>query len=340
MRGRAIARVLMVSVLLTAAIALAWGWYGFARFAAAPLAASGSGQSLDVARGSSLRGIVGALQRRGSTHAPVMYWRLLALQLGVAGRLHAGEYALPIGITPRRLLEDMAAGRVLRHNFTIVEGWTFAELRDALAGVDLLRHDGAALDDAGVMRAIGASGELPEGRFLPETYAYLKGDSDLDLLRRAHAAMDHALAELWSRRDPSVSLATPYEALILASLVEKETGRADERAKIAGVFLRRLHNHMLLQTDPSVIYGMGAGYAGNIHKSDLMADTPYNTYVRAGLPPTPIALPGKAAIEAALHPAAGDALYFVARGDGGHVFSATLAEHNRNVACFQLKHCQ
>jgi UPF0755 protein len=168
----------------------------------------------------------------------------------------------------------------------------------------------------------------------------VKGDSDLDILKRAHDAMVKALDALWPARDKDLPLATPYDALILASIVEKETGRADERARIAGVFVRRLEEHMLLQTDPSVIYGMGALYAGNIRKSDLATDTPYNTYTRPGLPPTPIALPGKPALVAALHPAAGNEFYFVARGDGGHVFSSTLEEHNRNVDCYQRKHCQ
>ena len=167
----------------------------------------------------------------------------------------------------------------------------------------------------------------------------MKGDSDLDILKRAHAAMAKTLDELWPQRDQDLPLATPYDALILASIVEKETGRADERAKIAGVFVRRLENHMLLQTDPTVIYGMGDSYQGKIHKLDLTTDTPYNTYTRAGLPPTPIALPGRPAIVAALHPAPGTALYFVARGDGTHVFADTLAEQSRNVACYQLKKC-
>jgi UPF0755 protein len=233
----------------------------------------------------------------------------------------------------------MAAGKVLQRNFTIVDGWNFRELRQALAKADKLRQDGATLDEAALMARIGAPGESPEGRFLPETYAYVKGDSDLDILRRAHAAMARTLDALWPRRDKDLPLATPYDALILASIVEKETGRADERPRIAGVFTRRLRDHMLLQTDPTVIYGMGEAYAGNIHKADLTTDTPYNTYTRPGLPPTPIAMPGKPAIEAALHPAAGSELYFVAKGDGTHVFSSTLDEHNRNVACYQLKRC-
>jgi len=238
------------------------------------------------------------------------------------------------------LLINMGTDKVLQRNFTIVDGWTFAELRQALAKAEKLNHDSSALDDTAIMQKIGAADETPEGRFLPETYAYVKGDSDLDILKRAHLAMARMLATLWPARDQNLPLATPYDALILASIVEKETGRADERARIAGVFVRRLQDHMLLQTDPTVIYGMGASYNGSIHKVDLITDTPYNTYTRPGLPPTPIALPGKPALLAALHPAPGSELYFVARGDGGHVFSSTLEEHNRNVDCYQRKHCQ
>lgn len=328
--------LLLVAVLLAAG---AWAWHDFTRFAGAPLAVTATGETVDIARGTSFKDIVGQLRRQHLTTAPAPYWRLLAVRLGVVGKLHAGEYAVPSGITPRALLANMAAGKVLQRNFTIVDGWTFRELLGALAHADALKHATAKLDDAAVMRAIGAPGEAPEGRFLPETYAYVKGDSDLDILRRAHAAMVKTLAELWAKRAGDLPLATPYDALILASIVEKETGRADERAKIAGVFVRRLEDHMLLQTDPTVIYGMGDSYQGRIRKIDLTTDTPYNTYTRAGLPPTPIALPGKPAIEAALHPEAGSALYFVARGDGTHVFADTLEQQNRNVACYQLKKC-
>jgi UPF0755 protein len=339
MRGRVQPRALLI-VLLVLAAALAYGWYDFSRFSRAPLNVTAQGDSIDVGRGTSFRNIVGELHQRNLSTANTWYWRLLAEQMRVAGKLHAGEYALDLGITPRQLLANMAAGKVLQRNFTIVDGWTFGELRQALTKADKLGHDSVNLDDATIMQKIGAPGEAPEGRFLPETYAYVKGDSDLDILRRAHGAMVKTLDTLWASRAKDLPLATPYDALILASIVEKETGRPDERAQIAGVFVRRLQNHMLLQTDPSVIYGMGSSYAGNIHKSDLTIDTPYNTYIRPGLPPTPIALPGKAALQAALHPAAGDALYFVARGDGGHVFSSTLEEHNRHVDCYQRKHCQ
>jgi UPF0755 protein len=339
-RERARPRALLLIVLLVLAGAMVYGWHDFSRFSNAPLNVTAPGVSIDVGRGSSFRNIVGELRQRGLSQTNPLYWRLLAEQMRVAGRLHAGEYALNVGITPRQLLANMAAGKVLQRLFTIVDGWTFAELRQALASAEKLNHDSAGLDDATIMQKIGAAGEAPEGRFLPETYAYVKGDSDLDVLRRAHGAMVRTLAALWPARASGLPLSTPYDALILASIVEKETGRPDERAQIAGVFVRRLENHMLLQTDPSVIYGMGASYDGNIRKSDLTADTPYNTYTRPGLPPTPIALPGKPALEAALHPAAGDALYFVARGDGGHVFASTLEEHNRNVDCYQRKHCR
>jgi len=340
MQGRAFWRVLIVLVLLAVAGSLVYGWMDYQRFVGAPLAISAQTPSVDVAKGSSLRDVVGQLREQHVTKTGPLYWRVLAEQLRVAGRLHAGEYALSAGMTPRDLLLNMATGKVLQRNFTIVDGWSFREVRQALARADKLRQDGAGLDDDALMAKIGAPGEMPEGRFLPETYAYVKGDSDLDILRRAHAAMAKLLDTLWAQRDKNVPLATPYDALILASIVEKETGRADERARIAGVFVRRLQTHMLLQTDPTVIYGMGEAYAGNIHRSDLTTDTPYNTYTRQGLPPTPIAMPGKPAIEAALHPAAGTELYFVARGDGTHVFSSTLEEHNHNVACFQLKRCQ
>jgi UPF0755 protein len=340
MQGRAFWRVLALLVLLAVAGAVAYGWVDYQRFVRSPLAVSAQTPSVDVGKGSNLRDVVALLREQRVTTAGPLYWRVLAEQLRVAGRLHAGEYALTAGMTPRDLLLNMAAGKVLQRNFTIVDGWTFRDLRQALAKAEKLRQDGAGLDDAQLMAKLGAPGEMPEGRFLPETYAYVKGDTDLDILRRAHAAMAKMLDTLWAQRDKQVPLATPYDALILASIVEKETGRADERPRIAGVFVRRLQNHMLLQTDPTVIYGMGESYAGNIHKSDLVTDTPYNTYTRQGLPPTPIAMPGKPAIEAALHPAHGTELYFVSRGDGSHVFSSSLDEHNRNVACYQLKRCQ
>jgi UPF0755 protein len=251
--------------------------------------------------------------------------------------LHAGEYVVAHGITPRQLLQRMAKGGVIQHAFTIVEGWTFRELRAALAKQETLAHETATLSDAELMAKIGAPGLHPEGQFLPETYKFPKGWSDTRLLERAHAALQQTLEREWAGRDEDLPLKTPAEALVLASIVEKETGRADERPRIAGVFVRRLERGMLLQTDPTVIYGLGASFDGNLTRVHLTTDSPYNTYMRPGLPPTPIALAGKAAIAAALHPAPGDEIYFVSRGDGSHEFTATLEEHSRAVARHQLR---
>lgn len=335
MAGRVFGFVLLL-VVLAAIAAAAWFWSDYSRFTDASLAVSSNEQTVEVAKGESFRDIVHDLRAADLSHAPPLYWRVLAEQLGVAGKLHAGEYALPRGITARSLLENMAQGKVLQRRITLVEGWTFQQVRAALAAAPQLTHDAAQLSDAVLMVKLGAGGQNPEGEFMPDTYDYVRGMSGLDVLKRAHEAMQDYLNAQWSKRDPSIPLQTPYQALILASIVEKETARPVERPEIAGVFERRLKIGMKLETDPTVIYGMGAAYNGNIRKSDLQTDTPYNTYTRAGLPPTPIALPGRAAIDAVLHPAAGDALYFVSRGDGTHAFSATLAEHNRNVAIYQL----
>ncbi len=342
MRGGAVARLLLGLLLFALIAAGGIFWHDYSRFVHSPLAVQGAGQTIDIAKGSSFKRIVAKLRARRLSPAPAIYWRILAMRMGVAKSLNAGEYALPRGITPQTLLEHMATGQVKRYRFTLVDGWTFKQVRAALARTPKLVHDSADMDDAAIMRRIGAGDEKPEGRFLPETYAYVKGDSDLDLLKRAYQAMRKTLRQEWSGRAPDLPLASPYQALVLASIVEKETARADERTRIAGVFVRRLQAHMPLQTDPTVIYGMGDDYKGDITWKALRADTPWNTYVHAGLPPTPIAMPGRAAIHAALHPADGKALYFVARGDGSgrHVFSDTLAEHNRAVACHQLKRCR
>jgi UPF0755 protein len=337
-RWRALLALLAIAVAAVAVIA----WQDWSRFCDAPLAISAQGERIDIDHGASFKQIVADLRTRGVSKAPPLYWRLLAERMGVTGKLHAGEYALTTGLTPRTLLRMFAIGAVVQHRFTIVDGWTFRQLRHALDDAPELVHATQGLDDAAVMQRLGHADENAEGRFLPETYAYIKGDSDLDVLQQAYQAMQRLLDAEWPGRAADLPLESPQQALILASIVEKETGRADERAKVAGVFVRRLKIGMPLATDPSIIYGMGDAYHGNIRKRDLEADTPYNTYLHAGLPPTPIALPGRAAIEAALHPSDGDALFFVARGDGsgGHVFSATLAEHNRAVACYQLKRCK
>ena len=332
-RGRTggfLRRALLVLVLVAVG---AWCWTRYQGFADAPLAGIEAGDSLVVARGDSLDRVLRTLQGQGVAPGDRVHWQLLARQTGAAGKLQAGEYALAPDTTPRVLLQAMRDGKVVRRMFTIVEGWNIRDLRAALAKVDGLEHDSATLDDAALMKALGDPGQHPEGRFLPETYAWVKGDSDLDLLARAHAAMQTALDAAWASRAADLPLKNADEALALASIVEKETGIAEERPAIAGVFVRRLQFGMRLQTDPSVIYGMGAAYAGNIRRSDLTTDTPYNTYTRSGLPPTPIAMPGKAALRAATQPAGGDALYFVAVGDGSgrHVFSSSLDAHNTAV---------
>ena len=326
--------VLVVFLLALGAAALAYVEYR--RFADAPLAIERE-TTVEVELGTPFDRIVRNLQRDGVTDAHPLMWRALAWEMGVMDGLHAGEYVLAHGLTPRQLLRRMADGGVIQHGFTIVEGWTFRELRAALAKVPTLKHETDALSDAEIMSRIGAAGLHPEGRFLPETYRFPKGWTDLRLLERAYLAQKATLEREWAKRDDGLPLKSPDEALVLASIVEKETGRADERPRIAGVFVRRLERGMLLQTDPTVIYGLGTSFDGNLTRAHLEADTPYNTYTRAGLPPTPIALPGEAAIAAVLHPAEGNEIYFVSRGDGSHEFTATLAEHSRAVARYQLR---
>jgi UPF0755 protein len=332
------AAAFVVLVLFVGLIAAGWFYTDYRAFSDTPLRQVGDDQTLDVPTGTPFLGVVRRVREGGHNASPEIYWRALAWEMKVASNLHAGEYALTAGITPRTLLRKMADGDVIQHRFTIVEGWTFHQLRAALGTDAGIASTLTTLSDDEVMAKLGAPKEKAEGRFLPETYSYTRGMSDLDILRQAHTAMGKALAAAWDKRDGGLPVKSADEALILASIVEKETGKAEERPQIAGVFLRRLQLGMKLQTDPTVIYGMGASYDGNIRKRDLEADTPYNTYTRTGLPPTPIALPGKAAIDAAVHPAEGKSLYFVARGDGGHEFTDSLDAHNRAVAKFQLHH--
>lgn len=329
---RAIVLVVVLLALAAAAVAL-WGWQHYQRFQSQPLPGLHAGQVAQVRQGDSFRGVLARLRAQGVSAGTDIEWQLLARQLDAAGKLKVGEYALEPGTTPRALLQNMRAGRIIQYRFTIVEGWNFRQLRAAMNAATPLLHETAQLDDAALMAALGHAGEHPEGRFLPETYIYSRGERDLDVLRRAHDDMEKILAAAWAERGPDLPLATPEQALTLASIVEKETAIAEERAQIAGVFVRRLQLGMKLQTDPTVIYGIGSSYDGNIRRRDLTTDTPYNTYTRIGLTPTPIAMPGRDALQAALHPAPGDALYFVALGDGSgrHVFSATLAQHNAAV---------
>ena len=324
--------VLLLGVLVIAFV-LGWlGWH-YQRFADAPLAGIPDDASVQLERGDTLGNLLSKLQAQHIQTGKPLYWQVLARQTGAAGKLQVGEYALPAETTPRSLLQAMRDGKVIRRSFTLVEGWNIRDLRAALRKPPLLLQKSTDMSNDALMAALGHAGQHPEGRFLPETYAWTRGDSDLDILKRAYAAMEKALDAEWKTRAEDLPFDKPEQALTLASIIEKETGNGAERARIGGVFVRRLNTGMRLQTDPTVIYGMGSNYAGNIRRSDLTTATPYNTYTRDGLPPTPIAMPGKAALHAATHPAAGDALYFVAVGDGSgrHVFSANLSDHNAAV---------
>ena len=330
-----------LALLLLASVAVGgWLWQRYQGFADTPLEVAGTERILQVERGDGFNDVLGKLRELGVTEGHELEWKMLAHDMGVLTRLQVGDYTIRHGITPAELLRKLERGDVIHYKFTIVEGWNLRELRAALAADERIVQTLHELDDAAMMAALGREGVHPEGRFLPETYHYTRGMSDLDLLKRALLAMDKALADAWAGREDGLPIETPDQLLTLASIIEKETGKASERPEIAGVFVRRLRLGMRLQTDPTVIYGMGSAYDGNIRRSDLTTDTPYNTYTRGGLPPTPIAMPGRAALEAAAHPLPGNTLYFVARGDGSHVFSTNLADHNRAVACYQLKRCR
>ena len=254
---------------------------------------------------------------------------------GQARRIRAGSYAVEPGTTPRQLLDKMVQGDEQLETVRLIEGWTFRQFRQALAQAPHLRPATASMSEAELMQALGRPGVAPEGRFFPDTYRYSRGVSDLTVLKRAHQSMQQRLETVWASRETGLPLQTAEEALILASIVEKETGRAADRGRIAGVFVNRLRIGMPLQTDPTVIYGLGDAFDGNLRKRDLQADTPWNTYTRRGLPPTPIAMPGLAALRAAVQPEVSKDLYFVARGDGSSVFSPTLEAHNRAVNQYQ-----
>lgn len=289
----------------------------------------------NVPQGATFSEVAGRLEAEGLV--PDRLW------LRVFGRLYpqqsvikAGDYEFLDGMSPREMVKIMVSGDTKHWYVQFIEGWTFRDMRQALARADRLNKVTSDWTDEQIMSAVGAEGEHPEGRFFPDTYAYTSSGSDLELLKRAFNRMEQVLAEEWAAREEGLPYDSPYEALIMASIVERETGAPHEREQVAGVFVRRLQKGMRLQTDPTVIYGMGDSYQGRIGRRDLRTYTPYNTYRIDGLPPTPIALPGREAIHAALHPGDGDALYFVARGDGTHKFSRTLAEHQKAVREFQL----
>lgn len=285
-------------------------------------------------QGSSLKSAAYQMQQAGVLASDWMFV-LLARGLGKATQIKPGNYEIETPLSPLQLLDMISKGKGRENGIVIIEGYTFKQLRAVLNANSDIRHDTFNLSESEILQRIGATEKDAEGLFFPDTYNYSSGSSDLTILKRAYQLMHRNLQESWNNRATDLPLSYPYQALILASIVEKETGKASDRSMIAAVFINRLHLNMALQTDPTVIYGMGDKFDGNLRKRDLLADTPYNTYTRVGLTPTPIALPGLGAIQAVLHPAKTDALYFVAKGDGSSYFSKTLSEHNNAVNRYQ-----
>lgn len=330
MKKRLILLALVLPVLVIAAAAASLIWY-----VDRPLTVAGERVEVQIARGASMRQAANAVADGGvAVSASTLYW--FARIGGHANRIKAGTYAFESGVSPRQIVEKLVRGDVVLKSLALIEGWTFRQVRAVIDAHPDLQHDSKDMDDAELLRQIGASETHPEGLFFPDTYHFERGMSDLDVYRQAYAQMQSRLTDQWEKRAADLPLKSPYEALILASIVEKETGQGADRPLIASVFINRLRVGMLLQTDPTVIYGVGPSFDGNLRRRDLERDTPYNTYTRPGLPPTPIAMPGHAAIEAALNPAASDFYYFVARGDGSSEFSKNLSEHNRAVRLYQL----
>ncbi len=333
-------RVLFAACVLAAAIAVGAGLY-VKQWLAAPLEIGRDPVTIEIRRGQSLTSVARELAARGILRHP----RLLALYASATGadaRVRAGEYSVQPGTSPQALLQLFVSGAVVQHAVTIVEGWSFRELRGALAREDMLEHTLPGMDDMAVMAALGAPERHPEGMFFPDTYLYGKGTRDFDILRRAFDRMRKELDAAWEARQEELPLADAYAALVLASIVERETALPAERARIAGVFVERLRRGMRLQTDPTVIYGLGDKFDGNLRRTDLERDGPYNTYTRAGLPPTPIALPGADALRAAVQPDQRGEIFFVATGlgDGSHAFSKTLAEHEAAVKRYLVRYRQ
>jgi UPF0755 protein len=326
-----IKRVFLLALCSTLLAIAGLGWY-----ALSPVTLRSDPADFSIKAGSSLRSATRQIVESG---VDLNGWQfnLLGRLLGKAGTIKTGSYEVGRGITPLALLDKLTAGEITQTEVVFIEGWTFRQMRAALNADPEIRHDSAALGDAEIMARLGAAGRSPEGMFFPDTYLFGKGTSDLGILKRAYKAMDRQLQAAWQQRAPDLPYRSPYDALIMASVIEKETGQATDRALIGGVFVNRLRIGMMLQTDPSVIYGLGEKFDGNLRKKDLLADTPHNTYTRSGLPPTPIAMPGQASLAAALNPAKTTALYFVARGDGSSEFSRTLAEHERAVVKYQRR---
>ena len=326
MLGRLVS-LLLVAMLAAAAYA---AWY-----VSTPLPLATSPAEFEIPPGTPFRPAIERIEQAGIGVERVQF-ELLARALGRAADLKAGSYELAQPVTPLELLDKLTRGDVTQSEVRLIEGWTFAQVRTALDASPFLRHDTRDATDGQVLARLGAAEAHPEGLFFPDTYLFAKGSSDLAVLRRSYRAMHRHLEREWAARDAGAAYRSPYEALVMASIVEKETGRAMERDLVGGVLVNRLRIGMRLQADPTVIYGLGEAFDGNLKKAHLLEDGPYNTYTRAGLPPTPIAMPGLASLRAALRPARTEALYYVARGDGSSQFSRTLEEHNRAVSKYQL----
>jgi UPF0755 protein len=317
-----------VLLLLAAGAGSLWWWAG------QPLELRTSPLDFRIATGSSLRSAITQMREAGIDVNPTLL-ALLARLNRADTAIKAGSYAVKDGVTPRRLLNKLLRGKVTQGELTLVEGWTFRQWRARLDRHPDLVHESLDLSEAQIIEKLGLNLRSLEGRLFPDTYLFDKQSSDLELMARAYRAMQRKLEAEWETRAPGLPYRSPEEALTMASIVEKETGREADRQLVAAVFVNRLRQGMLLQTDPTVIYGLGEKFDGNLRKRDLQTDTPYNTYIRPGLPPTPISMPGQASIQAALNPAPSDVVYFVARGDGSSEFSRTLEEHNRAVNKFQ-----
>ena len=325
-------RILLSVAILATLAAWAYGaWYVYA-----PVPVASLPVEFEVPAGSSLRATARSLERAGLVTRP-LHFEIYARMTGRADQIKAGNYEITAPASPAALLDKLTRGAVMQAELRIIEGWNVLQLRATLDASPYLRHDSESLGDVELLARIGATEHHPEGLFFPDTYLFARGSSDLAVLRRAYHAMQRHLAEEWTQRAADVPYKTPYEALVMASIVEKETGRAEERERIAGVLVNRLRIGMALQTDPTVIYGLGKDFDGNLKRIHLTSDGPYNTYTRPGLPPTPIALPGLASLRAALRPAPTKALYYVSRGDGTSEFSRNLEEHNRAVSKYQLQ---
>jgi len=322
--------------ILAGSLAVGYLWWDYKNYLNTPLSVDNDTVSITVEQGSNLTRLLYRLSEEGILKKP-RYLLWYARLFSNSNNLHVGEYQISKSDTPLSLLEKFSSGKVKLYSLTFIEGWSFSQMMTEIDKNTFITHQLKGLDPQSIMQKIGHENVHPEGRFMPDTYHFPRGTSDVFLLKQAYVAMENFLATQWPDRDVGLPFKTPYDALILASIVEKETGLASERKQIAGVFIRRLLVRMRLQTDPTVIYGMGAKFKGNIKRSDLKRDTPYNTYRRYGLPPTPIAMPSREAIIASMHPHQGEAVYFVSKGDGSHYFSTTLKEHNNAVIKYQLK---